>query len=89
MVDEDFEKSVLGYGLTTANVLYHFPDHPDLLQRFIWQFYDQAPEFPHLKEFLDFWSRELDGPLHSVRIAHQSLIRPAEWRSIGGEFVIH
>ena len=37
-----------GYGLTTAKILYHFPDHPHLLQSFIWQDYDLAPKFPVL-----------------------------------------
>ena len=58
-----------GYRLTTAEILYHMPDHPGLLQTFIWQDLDLAPAFPVLHKFLDFWSRELDGKLHSVRLA--------------------
>jgi uncharacterized protein Usg len=68
------------YRLTTAEILYHLPDHPDLLQSYIWQDYDLAPEFPILKKFLDFWSRNLDGKLHSVQVASQQLIKPAETR---------
>ena len=30
--------------------------------------------------------RELEGPLHSVSVAHQALIRPAELRMINSEF---
>ena len=26
-----------GYRLTTAEILYRMPDHPDLLQTFLWQ----------------------------------------------------
>lgn len=64
------------YRLTTAEILYHMPDHPGLLQTFIWQDLDLAPRFPVLHRFLDFWSRNLDGKLHSVRVAHLDLITP-------------
>ena len=57
-----------GYGLTTAKILYHFPDHPHLLQSFIWQDLDLAPKFPVLKKFLYFWETNLDGKLYSVRV---------------------
>ena len=38
----------LGYGLTTAHILYRMPDHLELLQEYIWQRYDTFPEFPVL-----------------------------------------
>jgi uncharacterized protein Usg len=65
------------YRLTTAEILYHLPDHPGLLQTYIWQDLDLAPRFPVLKKFLDFWSRELEGKLHSIRVAHTNVIQPA------------
>lgn len=77
-VSPDFEKQLAGYGLTTAEILYHMPDHPRLLQSFLWQDYDIAPEFPCLIRFLTFWRKELDGPLHSVRVGHSKLLKPAE-----------
>ncbi len=58
-----------GYRLTTAEIIYHMPDHPGLLQTYVWQDLDLAPLFPKLTKFLDFWSRQLDGKLHSVRLA--------------------
>ncbi|MEO0399938.1 MAG: hypothetical protein AAF224_11020 [Pseudomonadota bacterium] len=72
-----FEKQLSGYRLATAEILYHMPDHQDILQTYIWQDYDLAPEFPILTRFLDFWTRELDGPLHSVRVAGREIIAPA------------
>ena len=59
-----------GFGLTTARIVYRMPDHRDLLQLFLWQHYDIAPDFPELARFLAFWQREIEGPLHSVRVAH-------------------
>ena len=63
-----------GYRLTTAEILYHMPDHPGLLQTFVWQDLDLAPRFPVLHKFLDFWAHKLDGKLHSVRLANARLI---------------
>jgi uncharacterized protein Usg len=64
----DPKQQLRDYRLTTAEIIYHLPDHPDLLQSFIWQKLDLAPDFPELRRFLEFWSRNLDGKLHSVRV---------------------
>ena len=88
-VSNDFRKQVLGYGLTTAQILYRLPDHPSLLQTYVWQNYDLFPKFPALKDFLAFWQEKLDGPLHSVRYIHRKLISATEWRALRGEFIIH
>jgi uncharacterized protein Usg len=89
MVSEDFIRQLQGYGLTTARILYGIPDHPRVLQTFVWQQYDLAPRFPCLFKFLEFWQRELEGPLHSVEVAHAGLIRPAEFRAVNGELYLH
>jgi len=78
-----------GYGLTTAEILYHMPDHPHVLQTYIWQDYDLAPKFPALIRFIDFWKAKLEGPLHSVRYTHKKLISPSEWRNVCGEFALN
>ena len=72
-----------GYRLTTAEITYRRPDHQFLLQSFIWQDLDIAPRFPVLTRFLRFWEENLDGPLHSVRVASTALVRPAEFRWAG------
>ena len=41
---QDFQKQVEGYGLTTANILYRRPDHPWLLQSYVWQNYDLSTQ---------------------------------------------
>ncbi|AMN55847.1 MULTISPECIES: usg protein [Stappiaceae] len=85
----DFEKRLLGYGLMTAEILYRLPDHPKLLQSFLWQTEDLAPKFPELTRFLVFWEREIEGRIHSVRVAHQTLISPVDFRYADGEIVVH
>ena len=89
MVSQDFRRQLQGYGLTTARILYRRPDHPWLLQTYIWQEYDLCPDFPVLQGFLGFWQKKLDGALHSVMVAHSKLLRPAELRAVDGVFRLH
>lgn len=86
MASRDFMRQLHGYGLTTAQILYRRPDHPWLLQTYLWQDYDLHPHFPELNKFLAFWREKLEGPLHSVVVAHSRLIRPAEIRNVDQEF---
>jgi uncharacterized protein Usg len=65
------------YRLTTAEILYRLPDHPSVLQTFIWQNLDIAPLYPELHKFLDFWNREIEGSLYSVRVGSAKLVKPA------------
>ena len=89
MGTQDFQKQLEGYGLTTAQILYRRPDHNWLLQTYVWQSYDLFPKFPELHRFLQFWQDKLEGPLHSVQVAHCKLIKPAELKPVNGEFVLH
>jgi len=84
-----FIKQLEGHRLTTAKILYHMPDHPDLLQTYVWQEFDIAPKFPILGRFLFFWEHELDGKLHSVIVAQKKLIHPSELRWCGYEYGLH
>ena len=77
-----FLSGTAGYGLATANILYRLPEHPKLLQSFVWQFYDIAPDYPRLIRFLDFWVAKIDGAIHSVEVAHKQLVAEHEARAI-------
>ncbi len=87
--DTQFRAQLAGYSLTTAEILYRLPDHPSLLQTFVWQDYDEHPRFPRLRTFLEFWARNLEGRLYRVTVAHKKLITPAEWRLVGSELRLH
>jgi uncharacterized protein Usg len=89
MASRDFRKMLDGYGLTTANIFYRLPDHPAIVQSYLWQEYDLQPHFPQLRKFLAFWEKSLDGRLHSVHVAHSGLIRPAEFSLVDKEFRLH
>ena len=83
------QKQLDGYRLTTAQIVYHLPDHPRLVQEFIWQQLDLAPRFPVLRRFLDHWQRNLDGELHSVRVAAAEVILPPRFRCVGAHMTLN
>ncbi len=85
----DIRRQLDGCRLTTAEILYHMPDHPDILQTYIWQDLDQAPRYPVLHKFLTFWRRNLDGRLHSVRVASVPVIGGSEFRHYGLQLTLH
>ncbi len=78
-----------GYRLTTAEILYHFPDYPSLLQSFVWQDYDLAPKFPVLAKFLSFWEANLDGRLHSVKVGSKKIFTVDEIRHAAVQLHLH
>ncbi len=85
----DLARQLSNYRLTTAEILYRMPDHPRLLQSYIWQDLDLAPDFPVLHKFLAFWKRNLDGTLYQVRVARTQLIKPAEFRLNAAVLTLH
>jgi uncharacterized protein Usg len=89
MQESETELMLKGYGLTTAELFYHMPDYPHVLNSFIWQEYDLAPDHDRLFQFIEFWQRDIEGPLHSVRFTHRKMISPGEWRNVVGEFTYH
>ena len=84
-----YEALTRGYRLTTAEIIYRLPDHPALLQSFIWQKFDLAPEFPELQKFLDFWRENIEGKLHSVNVNQSSKGLPNRLRHIKHNFTLH
>lgn len=86
---KDVELMLKDYRLTTAEIIYHLPDYPRFLQSFTWQQLDIAPKFPVLHQFLDFWEREIEGKLHSVKIASAELVKPASFVYCKGELNVH
>jgi uncharacterized protein Usg len=73
-----YELQMQGYRLTTAEITYRLPDHPSLLQAFIVQKIDLPPDYPEIRRFLEFWSRTIEGKLHSVVIKNSNKIT-ANW----------
>ena len=89
MAMSETELMLRGYGLTTAEMFYRMPDYRNVLNTFIWQEYDIAPDYPKLFGFIEFWQDKIEGKLHSVRFTHRKLISAGEWRNVVGEFSIN
>lgn len=89
MQESETELMLRGYGLTTAELFYRMPDYQSVLNTFVWQEYDLAPDHPKLFQFIEYWQDEIEGPLHSVRFTHRKMISPGEWQNVVGEFTYH
>jgi uncharacterized protein Usg len=85
--NEDLSLRLRGWRLTTAEVLYYMPDHPALIQSFIWQTLDLAPAYPRIHRFLDFWRREIDAVIHSVRLASGEMLAPPRFGRV--DLLVH
>ena len=83
------ELQLKGYRLATAEILYRMPDHPSLLQTFIWQHYDLAPEYPELRKFLAFWEGNIEGKPFSVRVDRTEILSPGTYAHVGGVWQLH
>ncbi|MGE3295224.1 MAG: Usg family protein [Geminicoccaceae bacterium] len=85
----DLERQLGGWRLATAEITYRLPDHPALLQTFVWQHYDLAPAYPELRRFLAFWAEHIDGLLHSVRVGCSELLQAPSVSAAAGIWRLH
>lgn len=87
MQHEELTLRLNGWRMATAEVLYYMPDHPSLLQSFVWQTLDLAPKYPRIHRFLNFWRDEIDAVIHSVRLATGETLAPAKLST--ADIVLH
>jgi len=80
--EDEMTLRLQGWRLATAEVLYYIPDHPKLIQSFVWQTLDLAPRYPRIHEFLEFWRAEIDAVIHSVRLATGENLAPARIKTV-------
>jgi len=64
----EIELTLQNYSLMILEVTYFVPDHPKILQTFIWQLYDATPYFPECNKFLNFWNKKIEAKIHNVKI---------------------
>ena len=89
MAETETELMLQGYGLTTAEMFYRMPDYTSVLNSFVWQEYELAPDHPKLFAFIAFWQDKIEGPLHSVRFTHRKMVSAGQWRHVTGEFYLN
>lgn len=63
-----------------THVVYERPDHRWLLQEFTWETEDYVPDLPRVRRFLDYWRRELDGPISRVYVVVRGRLLPYDLR---------
>ena len=98
MVSEDFgqvgrgrlaPQPTLGHQLVTVSVLYYLPDHPSLLNEFLWQTMDLGPRYPRIGAFLDFWRREIEATIKEVMISEAAPFHARRLSSVNGLFLLN
>ena len=52
-------------------VIYYIPDYLHIVQEFMWQTEAQVPDYPRIEKFLDYWDKNIDGPIKEVYIYDQ------------------
>ena len=75
------------YRLTTAEILYE--PLPGQTCRFIWQDFDNMPEFPRLKQFLEHWQATAPGELQSVTVTEIAANEQPAYRFLEATHSIH
>ena len=61
--------------VASVQVVYYIPDYLNIVNEFIWQTEDQLPEYPRITRFLDYWDKNIDGPIKEVYIYDQGQSR--------------
>ena len=62
---------ILKWTEATVQVVYYIPDYLNIVQEFVWQTEDRLHEYPRITQFLDYWDKNIDGPIKEVYIYDQ------------------
>jgi uncharacterized protein Usg len=78
-----------GQALTRAEIRFRLPDCHSVVGRYIWEEFDQAPEYPMLFAFLANWQEPIEGMLQSIQILHRAPVGPERWKHVGGRLLLN
>lgn len=88
--ENDFYKQLNDYfRLTTVEIIYRLPDYYSILQEFLWQTIDVPPQYPRIYKFIDYWERNIEGKIYSVKIANVEVISPANFQSVAKYYTLN
>jgi uncharacterized protein Usg len=65
--------------IVTLDILYYLPDHSSILNEFIWQTEDIAPEYQRVHKFLLYWQKNIDAVIQEILICDST---NRKWRSV-------
>ena len=68
--------------LVTIKVVYHMPDYLHVLNEFVWQTHDILPLFPRTHRFIDFWNREIEGPINHAEVVYVNWWGGREYKKV-------
>jgi len=71
---------------TTLQIYYYLPDHPSIIQEFLWQCLDHQPEFPRIHQFLEYWRNHIEARIHTIYLAHIDYWGKMTFKNITKEF---
>ena len=54
--------------VASVQVVYYIPDYLHIVNEFVWQTDDQIPDYPRIERFLEYWDKNIDGPIKEVYI---------------------
>jgi len=54
--------------IVTVDIFYYLPDHPLILQEFVWSFDDIPPELQRMHKFLNHWKANIDAVVKEVLV---------------------
>ncbi|MGD8327079.1 MAG: protein usg [Sphingomonadales bacterium] len=78
-----------GYRLCKARIIYRNPDDPKLLETYLWQELDHAPDYPVLKSFLRAWSAYCTSDIESVEVHQCKEVTPEDLEKASISLLIH
>ena len=68
--------------LVTIKVIYHMPDYIHVLNEFVWQTHDVLPKFPRTHRFIDFWNKEIEGPINHAEVCYVNYWGGTEYKKV-------
>ena len=54
--------------VASVQVVYYIPDYLHIVNEFVWQTEDQIDGYPRITKFLDYWDKNIDGPIKEAYI---------------------
>jgi uncharacterized protein Usg len=65
--------------IATIRIYYYLPDYISLLQEFVWQTEDKAPEFPRIHQFLWHWKHNILATIESIQLCYSDRYGKTEY----------
>ena len=72
--------------LITLDIFYYMPDHTSILNEFVWQTEDFAPEYQRIHKFLLYWQKNIEAVIQEILICDST---DRKWRNLDIDFKLN